>query len=129
MNKRNLIIIDDDPICNSINSILFMRFIRNIDILTFTLPEEGLEFIISEYSKEQQTSVVLFLDINMPVMTGWDFLKRFEEQENSFKSKFKIYMLSSSIDNADKKRALNNKYVVDLLLKPLTKQTLLSISI
>jgi CheY-like chemotaxis protein len=129
MNKRNFIIIDDDPISNSICSILFMKFIPNINILTFTLPEEAFEFIISEYSRKQHPSIVLFLDINMPVMTGWDFLKRFEEQENSFKSKFKIYMMSSSIDQVDKKRAFDNKYVIDLLLKPLTKKTLLSIFI
>jgi CheY-like chemotaxis protein len=127
MNKRNFIIIDDDPISNSVCSILFMRFIPNINIHTFTLPEEGFNFIVSEYSKKQHTSVVLFLDINMPVMTGWDFLKRFEEQENSFKRKFKIYMMSSSIDQVDKKRAFDNEYIIDLLLKPLTKKTLLSI--
>jgi CheY-like chemotaxis protein len=128
MNKQ-LIIIDDDPISNLVCRILFTKCIANIDILTFTLPEEGFNFIVSEYSKEQYTSVVLFLDINMPVMSGWDFLKRFEELDEHFKRKFKIYMLSSSIDLIDKQRALGNKYIINFLSKPITKETILSVFI
>jgi len=127
--KKTLIIIDDDPVSNLMGSILFSNFIDNIDIHTFTFPEEGFDFIVSEYSKEEYNLVVLFLDINMPVMTGWDFLKRFEELDESLKRKFKIYILSSSIEPMDMQRAQDNKYVIKFLSKPLAKESILSIFI
>jgi len=122
MKKLNLII-DDDEINN-----IFCRFIITKSGLeghfkSFTNPEEGLEFVIDILRNKHYDKVILFLDINMPIMTGWDFLKEFEK---IFKNQtdIKIYILSSSISEDDISHAKASKYVRDFISKPLSAATL-----
>ncbi len=86
--------------------------------------EKGIEFIESTYNKaaDDYPTTVLLLDINMPAMSGWDFLERFESTESDIKKHLTIYLLSSSIDQHDKERAEANKHVKDFLTKPFRKE-------
>jgi CheY-like chemotaxis protein len=63
----------------------------------------------------------------MPIWSGWDFVEHFDKLDENIKNRFKIYMLSSSIDNNDKQRAMDNKNVVDYIEKPLTKEKVFSL--
>ena len=67
---------------------------------------------------------VIFLDIRMPQMTGFEFLKEFETIAMDNKEKIKIFMLSSSLDPTDMSNSLANKYVAQFVHKPLTQTTL-----
>jgi len=67
---------------------------------------------------------VIFLDIRMPQMTGFEFLQEFDEVEMENKDAVKIFMLSSSLDPTDMSNSTNNKYVVQFVHKPLTYQVL-----
>jgi two-component SAPR family response regulator len=67
---------------------------------------------------------VIFLDIRMPQMTGFEFLQEFDEVEMDNKDAVKIFMLSSSLDPTDMSNSTNNKYVVQFVHKPLTYQVL-----
>lgn len=62
---------------------------------------------------------VIFLDLTMPIMDGWDFLESFRETDLPGKEEIKIYVLSSSINPTDKERALSHKEVSDFISKPL----------
>jgi CheY-like chemotaxis protein len=75
----------------------------------------------------ESTSIIL-LDLNMPIMSGWEFLERFEELDEIIKKQVKIYILSSSVDPRDKERAGKNKDVEDYIVKPLTKEIVLEIT-
>lgn len=122
------IVIDDDPISNLLCQISIKRYHETAEIVTFTQPDKGFEFIVDEYSQRANPqSAVLFLDINMPIWSGWDFLDFFEKLTDKIKDRFKIYIMSSSIDGADKLRAANNKHVIDYIVKPCTKECLLEI--
>jgi CheY-like chemotaxis protein len=119
----NFIVIDDDPANNIICKVLIKNHLNPADIKTFSTPQEGLEYIRKSYQNvvhEHQT--ILFLDINMPVMSGWDFLKEFEKLDKQLRDQFKIYILSSSVDDNDLKRAKENKDVIGYIVKPLTKE-------
>ncbi len=124
----NFIIVDDDKLVNMFCSMMIKKNLGQSKVKTFEVPESGLEFIEkAEFIEpENESRTVLFLDINMPSMTGWEFLEYFEKLDDRIKNSLKIYILSSSVDERDKERAAANKYVTAFFVKPLTKDMLLS---
>jgi CheY-like chemotaxis protein len=119
------IVIDDDEFNNKICTVTIEKISKEADIKTFLNPFEGFDHIVSEYSKTtHDATAIVFLDINMPVMNGWEFLERFAALDDAIKGRIKIYILSSSVDKRDIQKAKENKHVVHYLVKPLTKETI-----
>lgn len=67
---------------------------------------------------------VIFLDIRMPMMGGFEFLQEYDKLEIEGKKNIKIFMLSSSLDPVDLRKSTNNKYITQFVHKPLTQKTL-----
>lgn len=88
-----------------------------VDIIDFTSPEEGLSYI--ETTPTPNQTHYILLDINMPTMTGWEFLDEYEKLTPGVKQNYTVYILSSSIDERDMERARNNSNVKGYLIKPL----------
>lgn len=124
---KHFLLIDDDPQNNMISAMVIKKSLQDMEVKVtdFINPEIGLKYIsttyINELSKEKTT---LFLDINMPILSGWEFLEKFKTLEESIKRQFDIYILSSSIDPSDIQRAKLNPLVIDFIEKPLNKITL-----
>jgi two-component system, chemotaxis family, chemotaxis protein CheY len=118
------LIIDDDPGSNMLCEILIKRISGNTDIQTFTEPEAAMDFIENKYSGNNGVPTVIFLDINMPGMTGWDVLEKFATFDDSIIQKVTIYMVSSSVDERDKNQATKNPFVADYFEKPLNSDKL-----
>ncbi len=119
------IIIDDDVFNNTICTVTITKTVNDAAIKTFLDPREGFSYIASEYAKpNEEGNAILFLDINMPLMNGWQFLDQFAALDESVKERVKIYILSSSVDKRDIQRAKENKHVKHYLVKPLTKETI-----
>lgn len=122
------ITIDDDSVNNMISKLTIEMVTNKPEVVTFTNPSEGFDFIVSEYGTNHlQRQTVLLLDINMPVMSGWEFLERFDNMKDDVKKLFNIYILSSSVDPRDKQRSYANKNVKGFLVKPLVKDNVLEI--
>jgi response regulator RpfG family c-di-GMP phosphodiesterase len=121
-NISRFLIIDDDPVVNCFCKMLINHVDEKIEVRTFTVPEKGFEFITSKHTKDDQSSSIILLDLNMPQMTGWEFLERFEELDEQIKKQLRIYIHSSSFDWRDRKRALTNKNVQDYIVKPITEE-------
>src|SRR5437588_6483675 len=98
--------VDDDSFNNILCRIIIEDTLGEVDITTFTKPEEGLAFM-----KNVKSPTILFLDINMPMLSGWEFLEKYETFSEKVKMNVSIYILSSSLDRRDKDRAYANKYV------------------
>jgi len=64
---------------------------------------------------------VIFLDIRMPLMSGFDFLEAYDKIIMD-KNNIKIFMLSSSLDPLDIRKSLDNKYITQFIHKPLTQK-------
>jgi CheY-like chemotaxis protein len=67
---------------------------------------------------------IIFLDINMPVMNGWDFLDAFEKVKSDYPELPRIYLLSSTVDPEDFKRAKKFSLVENFISKPLSREAL-----
>ena len=113
------IAVDDDSFNNMLCSMIIEDTLGAVDIKTFTKPEEGLAFI-----ENVESPTVLFLDINMPTLTGWEFLEQYEKFSEKVKRYLSIYILSSSLDQRDKNKAKANKYVKGFISKPLDFDTI-----
>jgi CheY-like chemotaxis protein len=118
----SIFLVDDDPINNLINKRLLGKTgVTNV-IKEFLDGEYALQ-VLSTIDPNQQ--VLIFLDINMPVMNGWDFLDRYMEIFPHRKDT--ILILSSSIDFQDKQKAIEYKVVYGFLEKPLTLEKIESL--
>jgi response regulator RpfG family c-di-GMP phosphodiesterase len=115
------VVIDDDRINNMLCTIVIGKVASNCEIKTFESPEEGLEYFRKGYT-DNGVPTVLFLDINMPTWSGWDYLYNFDMLEKDIKDQVIIFMLSSSVDPSDKQRAVENKNVTGYLEKPITTE-------
>lgn len=124
---QNFIIVDDDPWNNKICAINIRKALGAVHIYSFQLAGDGLSFIEKEFVKEVQPTI-LFLDINMPEINGWQFLEQFENFSDHLKDNITIYMLSSSINYSDIEKAKANKLVKDFISKPLLKDTVLMVA-
>jgi CheY-like chemotaxis protein len=116
------LIVDNDPINNSICKMVLKQSLGDVEVKDFIHPELALEYIEAEYEAKQfDDRTTLFLDINMPILTGWEFLMEFNLFGSQIKNQFDIYMLSSSVDPDDIQRAKSNPLVIDIAEKPLKK--------
>ena len=118
------IVVDDDEFSNKISKIRLLNFLKGIKISTFTIPQEGLEYLMNSLPEEE---IILFLDINMPIMNGWEFLEKFDMLSTDKKARIKVFILSSSLDQNDRRKASMNKYVIDYFVKPMEKELILNL--
>lgn len=70
---------------------------------------------------------VVFLDLNMPFLSGWDFLEALSPYEQALRGRCRIYILTSSVDEQEQKRAADSKLVAGFLQKPLEDEWLLQL--
>ena len=118
----SIVLIDDDPINNLINK----RLISKLDICPKV--DEFLEAEKALYTIQAMGSdshLLILLDINMPVMNGWDFLNQYLEVCKVREDK--IIVLSSSIDFQDRQKAEEFNCVSGFIEKPLTPDKLKNI--
>ncbi|MBN8568792.1 MAG: response regulator [Ignavibacteria bacterium] len=126
--NRFFIVVDDDPMNNKICQFIIKQVHDSANVKVFTQGEAALSYITNEYSKQKNTkAAVLFLDLNMPVMTGWEFLERYKELDSEIQNNFKIYILSSSVDERDKERAAREPVIKGFISKPISKEIILSL--
>jgi two-component SAPR family response regulator len=124
------VIIDDDVLNNKICTVTLKKIFHDADINTFLDSVAGFEYVASEFSKkDHQDDLVLFLDLTMPAMDGWEFLEKFDQLGEDVKKRVKIYVLSSSDYKKDIDKARANKYVLHYLIKPFTKKTIRLITV
>jgi CheY-like chemotaxis protein len=114
-------IIDDDKIyVNLVRKIIEIKKLSE-NLLVFKNGLEALDYfkVILSNLTEAKLPEIIFLDLNMPVMNGWEFLGEFVKIKNNFDKKISLYVVSSSIDPRDLERAKSFNLVTDYLIKPI----------
>ena len=97
------------------------------DIREFISCTKALKFLKAAAATPEVLPDIIFLDVKMQVMDGFAFLDEFEKLPDEVKSKVRISMLTSSLLESDRQRAMNYSNVIEFLNKPLTKEKLQNI--
>lgn len=122
-----VLLIDDDLGTNFINQIFIKKANITDNIQTVLNGKEAIDFITNKGKYEKVGNIfaqpmLTLLDINMPVMDGWEFLEAYKNLEVHQKGQIVIVMLTTSLNLDDKKRAENISDVSGFKNKPLTLQ-------
>ena len=128
-NYKNVMLVDDNEIDNIINEKIIEANSFADSILIFQTGQEALEYLAENQNDSEKLPEIVFLDINMPIMDGFQFLEDFEKFSETVLDKCKIIMLSTSISPKDLDRAASSKYVKKYLNKPLNARYLEAITV
>ena len=131
---HSVMLIDDNEIDNLINQKMVEAAGLSKYIYTHTGAKSAIEFLknIEQLETEIVESVlpdVIFLDIDMPLMDGFQFLEEFNKLKSSTKDKCRIVMLTSSINPQDVSKSKKYEAVKKYLNKPLSQDSLKDLSI
>jgi CheY-like chemotaxis protein len=116
--SRVVLLVDDDPITHFINEKVLRKSGIVNEIQTANNGKEALDAIKFHYDTKGQAPDLIFLDINMPVMDGFEFLDNLADLKIKNKENTRIIILSSSINESDIEKAKEMK--IETLTKPLT---------
>ncbi len=124
MKKYNcVLLVDDDLVSCFLNKEILTTLEVTDDIHTAGNGEEALHFISENQKKQNHCPDLIFLDINMPVMDGFQFLSELEKLQNGQLQIAKIIILTSSNNPVDRKLA-TQFHISGYINKPLTWENL-----
>ncbi len=117
--KLACIIDDDEVYINLIKKVIDIRKLSE-NLLIFKNGQEALNYFTAIIENMSQINFpeIILLDLNMPVMDGWDFLKKFTEITPPENIRTTLYIVSSSIDPFEIEKAKSFTAVTDYLIKP-----------
>ncbi|KAF2331907.1 response regulator [Flavobacterium daemonense] len=114
--KPTFLLIED----NLIDQLVIKQLLRKVlfveDIHITNNGEEALLWL--KNNRDVQKPLILILDIQMPYMNGFDFLRAYDKLESQIKKDTQIYVLSSTLDPDEINEIQSNKYVSKMLSKP-----------
>lgn len=113
-------LIDDDYISNFLTEHALIKEKFSENITSFLSAEEALDALRQRMPMDIPD--VIFLDLNMPVMNGWEFLEALAPHESELLGKCRIYILTSSLALSDTDRAKDYALVSGLIHKPIDRE-------
>ncbi|WP_162055815.1 response regulator [Pontibacter pamirensis] len=120
---KKILLVDDDPTVAFLTQRLLKQAAAEADVQLAKNGREALD-ILREVYLRKQCHVLILLDINMPVMDGFEFLEEFQESANLSTAAISIVLLSSSAHHLDMAKARNYP-TIGYIQKPLTLDKLL----
>ncbi|MBP6334452.1 MAG: response regulator [Bacteroidia bacterium] len=125
---KSVLLIDDSESDNLINRSIILRNNFSGSVSAALSAEEGILFLEDQFKKKATIPDLIFLDIKMPGVDGFGFLKLFDKLDSSIRHRTSIIMLTASTDMIDYYRAISNPYVLNYLKKPLNIVELMTLA-
>lgn len=119
-----VLLVDDSSIDNFVNQKMIERNKFSEKVIAFTRATKALEYLIGLDKDNLHACEIpsfIFLDLNMPIMDGNEFIKQFKTLPDEITEKCKIIILTSSVNLFDPIIINDHKYVLTFLSKPLLK--------
>ena len=120
LNYKTCLLIDD----NYIDNFVTRRILESSNFAEKIIVEQSAPDAIDSLRDGSIRPDVIFLDLRMPMMNGFEFLQEYDKLNLESKNAIKIFMLSSSLDPTDVRRSSQNKYISQFIHKPLTHKIL-----
>ena len=115
------IIDDDDMYITLLTKVIDLRKLAK-SLIIFKNGQEALDYFIGIFQKMEERVIpqVILLDLNMPVMNGWEFLNKLAEYDFPALKKSTLYIVCSSINPVDLERSKQFNLVHDFIVKPIS---------
>ncbi|MDN5216183.1 response regulator [Fulvivirgaceae bacterium BMA12] len=124
---KSILLIDDEDI----NLFILQNLLRlskiDADIVFFNTSQKGINYLEDLIAKGAEFPDLILLDIEMPVMNGWDFLEVYKKFQKSYTYGSKVIIFTTSIVEQDMAKAKSYEEVEDFVNKPMTIELLKSI--
>ncbi|ASO05310.1 response regulator [Arenibacter algicola] len=122
MNNLSFFLIDDDEIFQFIMKNTIAEISPDIKIKFFSDGEKGMDFLKQNLGAATNLPDIILLDVNMPFMDGWEFLKEYKSLQTQIKKDVNIYLLTSSNNPHDIAMAKEISELSGYLVKPISKE-------
>ena len=123
--KIDLLVIDDDDINIFIIKKIVEKTGYQVNMVAKTNGQLAVDYLMELQSQQQDFPDLILIDINMPVLNGWEFLEAYEKMNAG--QKIDMYMLSSSVYENDIEKAKTYKTVKGFISKPLSINRLIEL--
>ncbi|MBU2949811.1 response regulator [Tamlana agarivorans] len=114
------LLIDDDKFTSFYNEKIVKKHNKFGEIISLNSAKSALEYLEEAIAGKALKPDVIFLDINMPAMNGWEFIEAYKELDTKFTDDIKIIMLTTSSNPKDKERSQTLNEITDYINKPLS---------
>lgn len=120
--KHIVCLIDDDNIYQYTARVMLESTGLTKQIKSFYNGREAISFFEDPQNNDEGSLPdVIFLDINMPVMNGWEFLEEYTKIQPRLPKPIVVYVVSSSVDSTDMQKSRSYQSVTDYLVKPVNR--------
>lgn len=121
---KSILLIDDDEATNYYHRIIIDDAGCAEEVNVATDGKKALEFLTASFDGKHHKPDLIFLDINMPVMNGWEFLEHYHKLSEEQKAKITLVMLTTSINPDDLEHAKKYHEISGFRNKPLSVEML-----
>lgn len=124
MDNKIVGIIDDDPSFQFILKQTIRLISPTTEVRVFNNGKEALDHFVSMTDNPEGLPDVILVDLNMPVMNGWELIENISQLPEDVKTHFKTYILTSSIFQSDVKKSKQYNFISDYLFKPVDEDVM-----
>ncbi|MCB0278486.1 MAG: response regulator [Calditrichaeota bacterium] len=117
-----ILLVDDSEADNFLNQMTINEIGCTKHVVAVESAMEGLNYLKDSESGVERKPDLIMLDINMPAVNGWEFIREYQKLDNDFHGETKIVVLTSSQNPKDIERAFSFNEVSDFRNKPITRE-------
>lgn len=122
---NTILLIDDDEPTNFFNEMIISQLNCAENIVIKESGQEALDYLKSSIEGKHPQPELIFLDINMPAMNGWEFLDEYDQLAKDQQAEIVLFMLTTSLNPDDRDKATDRGFLNGFLNKPLTEEAVI----
>ena len=128
MKNKKIWVIDDDPIYQIIVKKIIEKSEMFTEIYSFKNGKDAIDNLYKSSENSESVPDIILLDINMPIMDGWEFMEELGLIKTKFINEIVVYIVSSSIAIEDKNKSKSYENILGYLSKPINVNDLILIA-